>query len=390
MSKVFEKTFFLVTSFFLLAVSCNNSKPVTTEPDSIEISIETEKEEKPVRHTLTFVAAGDNLFHETLINSSLKNGVYDFDPIYSEIKPIVKNADLAFINQETVMAGERYGYSGFPTFNTPQSLAKTLADAGFAVVNMANNHALDMGESGLLATLAHWDTIEGITIIGTRRLGEEKQKIITKNNITLGFLGYAHDLNGFALPRHNPDLVSMINRTKMAQEIDALRPLCDFLIVSVHWGNEYLFQPVKSQTDLAAFFAEHNVDLVIGHHPHVLEPFEAIPRPDGKETYCFYSLGNFVSNQRGKERILGAMIAATFVKEGDELFISDSGLIPVVCHFDRNFNGTVVYPLYSYNEELLKKHQSMTIDKDLSMDFFYSVIKELGTKIFMYNPFMRN
>ena len=318
----------------------------------------------------------------------MKDGVYDFTPIYSEVKSLVQKADLAFINQETVMGGEKFGYSGYPTFNTPQSLAKILADTGFDIVNHANNHAMDMGEAGMLATLDLWDTIPGITVIGARKAGEEKQKIITKNNITLGFLSYAHSLNGFPLPRNNPDLVSLNRRAAMAEEIDALRPLCDFLIVSMHWGDEYrLVDPGPDQIRDARFLAEHNVDLVIGHHPHVLQRVETLPRPDGKETLCFYSLGNFVSNQRGKERILGAMMLVTFIKEDDELSISDSGLIPVVCHFDRYFSNTQVFPLYSYDEELIKKHQCMTIDSTLSIGFFNSVMNRLNTKVFTHDPF---
>jgi len=342
-----------------------------------------------ITNTLTLVAAGDNLFHETIIDSSLKNGVYDFTPVYSEIKSIIEKADLAFINQETVMGGAKFGYSGYPAFNTPQSLAKTIADTGFDIVNQANNHAMDMGKTGLIATLDLWDTIEGITVIGARKAGDSA-RIITKNNISLGFLSYTYGLNGIALPADNPNLVSLINKNKMETEIDALRPLCDFLIVSIHWGDEYKTEPGKTQTDLALFMAEHGVDLIIGHHPHVLQKAQTITLEDGRKTFCIYSLGNFVSNQRENERIIGGMLAVTFTKktqekETKELFISDFGMIPVICHFDRGFINTKVYPLYSYTEELLKNHALK--NKDLTMDTFYTILKRMETKIFMHNPF---
>jgi len=154
----------------LIFVSCIYSKPITPIEDEIEIF--SEPEEKPLRYTLTLAAAGDNLFHETIINNSLENGVYNFAPIYSPVKDIIENADLAFINQETVMAGAAFGYSGYPAFNTPQSLAETLAQAGFDIINQANNHAMDMGRAGLYATLDLWDTIEGITVTGARKEGE--------------------------------------------------------------------------------------------------------------------------------------------------------------------------------------------------------------------------
>jgi poly-gamma-glutamate synthesis protein (capsule biosynthesis protein) len=367
--------------FFIFLISCDSR---TVTPDEAEIIYE-EIEEKPQRYNLTLVAAGDNLFHETIINAHKQNG-YDFAPIYTEVKNIIKNADLAFINQENVMAGESLGYSGYPTFNTPQSLAGTIADTGFDIVNIANNHTMDMGRAGLHATLDLLDGIDGITVIGARKTGES-HKIITKNNITLGFLSYTYGLNGFALPAGEPNLVSLINRNKMTQEISVLRPLCDFLVVSLHWGEEYQMEAGKEQISLAEFLAEQNVDLIIGHHPHVLQPVTSINRPDGKKTLCFYSLGNFVSNQREKERILGGIMLATFTKEGDSFYISNSGLIPVVCHFEQGYVNTRVYPLYSYTQELLEKHNLRRIDSNMDYDFFKSVLLNIGTKMIMYNPF---
>ena len=333
---------------------------------------------------MSFLAAGDNLFHETFFEPAKTEEGYDFSPIYSEVKDLVEKADLAFINQETVMAGEEKGFWGYPLFNTPRELAPALAQTGFDIINHANNHAMDMGEAGLLATLDLWDTIPNITVIGAQRT-EISYRIITRNNISLGFLSYTYGLNGNPLPKDRPNLVSLINRKKMEEDITALRPLCDFLIVSMHWGDEYSGEPTPYQTGLAAFLAQHNVDLVIGHHPHVLQRFESLPRPDGKNTLCFYSLGNFAAHQRQKERILGAMMHVTFIKEGEELSIVDPALIPVVCHFDSNYSGTKVYPLYSYTEELLKNHRSRASDNTLTIDYFHSAVKGLHTKIIMSN-----
>jgi poly-gamma-glutamate synthesis protein (capsule biosynthesis protein) len=378
---------FLSASFLF---TCINPKPILSVENKIEETTEIpdEPEHIPIRHTLTFVAAGDNLFHETIINTSLVNGVYNFDSIYTPVKDIIENADLAFINQETVMGGASFGYSGYPAFNTPQSLAGTLARTGFDIVNQANNHAMDMGRAGLYATLDLWDTIEGITVIGARKAGES-MRIISANNITLGFLSYTYGLNGLSLPRDNPNLVSLINRNTMTREIEALRPLCDFLVVSMHWGEEYmLIEPSAGQISLAQFLAQLDVDLIIGHHPHVLQRFEKLPRANGKETFCFYSLGNFVSHQIERERILGAMIALTFVKEDDLLYISDAGLIPVVCHFERGYANTAVYPFYKYSEELLRKHVLVNMGRDLSYSSFNNILNRMDTKIIMRNPFI--
>jgi poly-gamma-glutamate synthesis protein (capsule biosynthesis protein) len=346
----------------------------------------------PEKHILTFIGAGDNLFHMGIINNAYENGRHNFDPIYSEIKSLIQGADVAFINQETVMAGTRFGYSGFPLFNSPQSLARTLADTGFTVVNIANNHTMDMGRSGLHATLDLFDTMPEITVIGARK-SEESHRIITKNNITIGFLSYTCSLNGAVLPADEPNLVSIIDRRKMSEEINALRSLCDFLLVSMHWGEEYrLIEPDSFQKNLAVFLAEHNVDVIIGHHPHVLQRVERLPRPDGKETLCFYSLGNFVSQQRMKERVLGGLMFVTFVKDESkapdaQFYIYNSGMIPVVCHFEQGLLNTRAYPLYLYTEELLEKHIIRRTDSAMNFDFFFSILNELETEIIMHNPF---
>ena len=367
----------LIPFLFPGFMSCENSKPV--------ISAELKEKTEPAMYSLTLIAAGDNILHDPISETHKQGNTYNFSPIYSEVKSIIKAADLAFINQETVMAGESYGYHDYPRFNTPQSLAVTLAGTGFDIINLANNHAFDMGRDGLYATLEFLDTIDELTVIGARKTGESAY-IITKNNIILGFLAYTYWLNGFVLPPDEPNLVSIINREKMSEEINALRPLCDFLIVSLHSGAEYKMEPDQEKINLANFLAQHNVDLIIGHHPHVLQRVEKLLRPDGKKTLCFYSLGNFVSLQRKKERILGALMLVTFTKSGENLYISDSGIIPTICHFEQGFRNTKVYPFYAYTEELLEKHWCKARDKEIDFEYFDSVLNSLETKLIMSYP----
>ena len=352
---------------------------------------------KPVTYTLTFTAVGDNLYHNSMLTSALSNGVYDFTPNYTEIKNIVTASDIAFINQETPMAKSR-PFAGYPVFNSPPVLAHTLVETGFTVFNYANNHALDTGAAGLYETLDFLDTIKEITVIGARRSGESA-RILTKNNISLGFLAYTFGINGVQLPANNPNLVSLINRTKMKQEIEALRPLCDFLIVSMHWGDEYMLSPSKEQVDLAVFLAELNVDLIIGHHPHVLQKADTITLPNGRKTVVFYSLGNLVTHQLEWERLIGGMAVVTFTKEGiesadgeitwtGERGIADFGMLPLVTHIENSFRKTKIYPLYSYTNELLAVHSLRTRPAGpIKIDFFHNVLKRLNVKIFTNNPF---
>jgi len=387
---------------FITSVTGTETKP-ETKPETKSKTEKSKTEtgsaaaviiEKPVIYNLSLIAAGDNLFHDSLIFSFKEaDGTFDFSPIYTEVKPIVQEADLAFINQETVMAGESYGYSGYPAFNTPQSLAFTHADTGFDIINIANNHAMDKGAAGLISTLDFLDTIKDFTVIGARKEGKSA-RIITKNNITLGLLSYTHSLNGIPLPKDKPDLVSMIDKTKMTLEIGELRPLCDFLIVSMHWGAEYLLEPDASQTELAEFLALQNVDLVIGHHPHVLQKADKLPRADGKEMFVIYSLGNFASHQRERERVIGGMLVVMFEKEikshikpqdgepAEELSLN-AQLLPVITHYDRSFKNTKIYPLYAYTDELAAVHGL----RNVSMEFFKGVLNRLNIDIITQNPF---
>jgi poly-gamma-glutamate synthesis protein (capsule biosynthesis protein) len=369
----------IACSALLLLAACKGPAPRET-------AVPPEAEAEPASFRLHLIAAGDNLFHETILNSSRENGGYRFAPIYADIKPIIEAADIAFINQETVMGGEQFGYSGYPRFNTPPVLAEVLAETGFDVINHANNHAMDMGEAGLLATMDVWDEVPGVSYIGVRRAEDRPALILTKNNIRLGFLAYTESTNGIALPEGKPWMVSRAGRETMAREIGELRPRCDFLIVSMHWGDEYTHEPTASQSALAAFLAEQQVDLVIGHHPHVLQRFEFLPRPDGGTTLCFYSLGNFVANQRRPETLLGALMYVELIKTGETLSFGTAGMIPVLTQFERDFTGTRVIPLYAYTASLAEQHRLRLENHHFTVPFFYSILTGLHSKLIMYNP----
>jgi len=245
-----------------------------------------------------------------------------------------------------------------------------------------------MGEAGIIATLDTWDAIPGIVCLGIRRKKEQEPIVISRNNISLGFLSYTFSTNGLPLPKDKPWMVSMTNRETMAAEIKALRPLCDFLIVSIHWGDEYTREPNTYQKNMAAFLAERDVDVVLGHHPHVLQRVENIKRPDGKQMLCFYSLGNFASNQERKETLLGALAYVVFNKREDELFIGDAGLVPLLTHIEPGYAKTKIYPLYAYTPELMKSHRLYSRDKEFTLNFFNTYLAGLNAKLFTRNPFL--
>jgi poly-gamma-glutamate synthesis protein (capsule biosynthesis protein) len=320
--------------------------------------------------SLELVAVGDNLIHIQIVNSSSVTAdgtpAYNFSPIYQNIKEDIAEADVAFLNQETLFAGEAFGISGYPQFNAPVELGETVVDLGFDVVNHATNHIMDKGEAAVRATIDYWEKRPDIAYLGIHKSEEARSqpKIIEKNGIRLGFLAYTYGTNGLPVPRTAPYLVSLIDTDVMVQEIDALRPLCDYLIVSMHWGNEYDHSPTARQEALAAFLAEHSVDLVLGHHPHVLQEMRQVKRPDGGEMLVYFSLGNFVSAQNRLATLLGGMAKVRLVKEDGRVRWEAASLLPLVTHYERGYTGFRVYRFEDYADDLAARHGSGVMDMD--------------------------
>jgi poly-gamma-glutamate synthesis protein (capsule biosynthesis protein) len=350
---------------------------------------------EPAPDYLTLVAAGDNLYQEPILKEFFNQGAYCFDLIYSRIKAYIEPAGIAFVNQETVL-GKGPAFSGYPLFNTPQAAGEALAAAGFDVINHATNHILDKGEAGVLETMDYWDAFPGIRYTGISRSEEDRRSrrvIIEKNNIRVGFLAYTESTNGLNLPENKPYLVSLADTDKMAEEIDALRPLCDFLAVSMHWGNEYQEEPSAAQKKLAEFLALRQVDLVIGHHPHVLQPLARIPRPDGGVLYCFYSLGNFVSAHAWPEKpaLLGGLMYMRLKKTRTAVTVDRAGLIPLISHYEKDRTSFVIYPLQEYTEALADKHWKRTGEPEMTVAWFYNSARSLIKEdLLPGNPFAEN
>jgi poly-gamma-glutamate synthesis protein (capsule biosynthesis protein) len=337
-------------------------------------------------YRITMLAVGDNLIHIELINNAKTEAedVFNFDKYYTRIAPFIKNADIAFINQETMIAGKEFGYSGYPLFNGPKDIGKTITGLGFNVVNQATNHTMDKGEKAVLEVIDFWDTQKDVLVLGVNRSaehrGEIEKNIIVKNNIKIGFLAYTYGTNGIPLPKDKPFLVSLIDTEIMAAEIDALRPLCDLLVVSMHWGNEYEHTPTKRQEELALFLAEHEVDIVIGHHPHVLQPVRAIPREGRSPMICFFSLGNFLSAQSDLPRVLGGMMRLSVKKESAPPYrvsIEYAELLPLVTHYEAGYKNFSVYPLSDYTDDAAERHLLLQRNNYTDSSYFHELVRKV-------------
>jgi poly-gamma-glutamate synthesis protein (capsule biosynthesis protein) len=371
---------------FLLVASCATDKksvPPVPPPAPPPLLVEPVP---PKDYRLTIIAVGDNLIHIELINKAKTEteDKFDFDKYYTEAATLIKEADIAFINQETMIAGGNFGYSGYPLFNGPKDIGGTIVNLGFDVVNHATNHAMDKGEKAVFEVMDFWDKQKDILMLGLNRSEESRRdltkNIIEKNNIKLGFLAYTYGTNGIPLPKDKPFLVSLIDTETIAKEIDALRPLCDFLVVSMHWGNEYEHTPSNRQEYLARFLAERGVDLVIGHHPHVLQPLRALPREAATPMICFFSLGNFLSAQDEPPRLLGGMMRVVIKKEAaapHKVSVENAELIPLVTHYEAGYTNFGVRLLSDYTEELAARHRLYKKNGYNGTSYFYELLKKV-------------
>lgn len=228
--------------------------------------------------------------------------------MFKQVKPFIDSADIAVANQETMIGGKELGLSSYPLFNSPFEIGDALKNAGIDLVTLANNHTLDKGEQAIQTALDYWDQIQ-MPYTGAFQSFEDQEEIrtLTKNDITFSFLAYSYGTNGMPVPKDKPYLINLIDLTIIQQDVKEAKELSDVVVVSMHWGNEYESLPSPSQLLLAQELSKMGVDIIIGHHPHVLQPMDWIVRPDGSKTFVMYSLGNFLSGQVGVNRRIGGI-----------------------------------------------------------------------------------
>ena len=335
--------------------------PVLPEP-------EPKPEPEPIALRLT--AVGDNLLHNTLsMDSEQDDGSYCFDPLYEHIADIISGSDIAFINQEVMLTGQ---VSAYPNLAAPAEVADALIKVGFNVINLATNHSLDKGVKGLEACLENVHARPFEAILGAFRTEEEAAQlcILEKQGVRFGFLSYTYGLNGYRLPEGEEYRIALIDEDKMQQDLAAIRPLCDYLVVSMHWGNEYQHTQNQYQEQLAQLLCDGGADLIIGTHPHVLQPVEWIESDTGHKTLCAYSLGNFISGQHKRPTMLGGIldVRLKFDPDGTLLETTSAGVIPTVTYYGSK-GGYTVYPLEDFTEEQAAAHGVKKYEKPLTLDY---------------------
>jgi len=283
-------------------------------------------EPQPYETTVTLAAVGDIMMHIQQIDSGFlpEENRYDFNYFFDVLRPDLTKPDLLVGNLETTLSGKAAGYTGYPEFNAPDELAAALAAAGFDVLTTANNHALDRRERGVLHTLEVLDRHQ-ILHTGTFNSPEARDQIllVEKNQISLAFLAYTYGTNGIPIPKGKEYLVNLIDPQVIEEDISRAKERgADVVVVALHFGDEYRRVPNNYQQQLADQVLRMGADIILGSHPHVVQPYELkkVITTDGteKEGLVVYSLGNFISAQRGDYKDLGVIFQVELMKSFPE------------------------------------------------------------------------
>ena len=356
--KVFLTSFiiivFLIGGFVLKDFIFN---PHKTLPNKINNSLPENSEENEnteETYEISLIATGDGLIHNAVYFSyEQDDGTYDFRGALKYVKEIVKDYDIAYYNQETPFAGTQFAYSGYPRFNTPSEFGDAMIDAGFNMVSLATNHTMDKGEQGVINFANYWKNKDDIIYNGIATSEDERNTFMIgeKNNITYSMLSYTTSTNGLNVPSGKDYLVNVYNQEQVKKDIESLRDKVDVLIVAMHWGVEYSATPNSEQKEIAEYLSNLGVDIIIGTHPHVLQPITKIG-----DTIVMYSLGNFISNQYGTDdynKLVGFLATLDITKTVDK---NDDVTIKI-----DNLGGELIFTKYNGNPITTANHDGHVV-----------------------------
>lgn len=358
------------------ASQSQESEIVASESESVESESE----------TLQIVMVGDMLMHTRLVDSGKQeDGSYNFDHLFTNVQDFIQSADVAIVNQETIMGGEEYGYSGYPRFNSPYALGDAEVKAGFNIILHATNHTLDKGAQAVLNCMDYWESNHPeVAYVGINRTQEQRDNvyIYEQNGIKVAILNYTYSTNGQEVPSDMPYIVNQFVEKEVIADIAQAEELADFTIVCPHWGKEYSFETNSFQEKWTKIFLENGVDLVIGAHPHVIEPIEWVTDDDGHSMLVYYSIGNYVngtSSTKGDlaHRMVGGIADVTIGRnDTGEVVILEHDVIPIVFHIAEGDTYTVYY-LDDYTEEMAQENRIRLQDSAFSLEACWDVVHQV-------------
>jgi poly-gamma-glutamate capsule biosynthesis protein CapA/YwtB (metallophosphatase superfamily) len=316
---------------------------------------------------VSIISAGDILFHMPQVRAAAENGTYNFKPMFSEVKDIVSSKDIAVAVFETTI-NPKLSYSGYPSFNTPVQALEAVKDAGFNALVNAHNHSLDTGLEGLRST-NNFMKQYGFKVIGAGEPQEDKSVVIEKNNIKLGLLAYTYGTNYGIQYR---EMINYIDEVTIKKDIKNIKERCDFIIVYLHLGTEYVRSVETFQANLVKKVASMGADAILCSHPHVARKTEMI-KVMGREVLVNYSMGNFISNQNDKYTDIGSMQNIVVEKRGSVTRLKSSETIPVY-RLRYTSGGKTVYKTVPYNAA----HKFNGVLNSNTLAYIEQVSKELA------------
>ena len=352
-------------------------------PADVDPSLTAEPEPIKVQKRLTFAAAGDNIIYQAGFTDARNRATggreFDFTGNYVNIKEAISSADLSFINQETLVAGAEYGYSDYPRFNSPREVVYDLIDTGFDVIGIANNHMLDMGTDGLGDTIAFYKTLSDVTMIGGYDSEQDfmTPRVVECDGIRIAFLAFTYATNGLSRAAGSDIYVPYIDDADIERAVAAATEVSDLVFVSMHWGNENNFTPTEEQRHAAQLCADLGVDVIIGQHPHVIQPVEWIDGKDGNRMLCIFSLGDFIAVMMRASNMLGGIATFDIVQDGDVFTIENPVFEPTVFHFGPSYYNGCIYWLRDFDDSLASTFGNVygiTADKDDMVNIVTEVI----------------
>ena len=390
------KNILLITLILLSCCSCTNEDEVASiseieqvkEPSIEEQSTESTVEEDFIEPEVDLLMVGDILLHDNVQNSGkLPDGTYNYDHLFENVITDIQAADIAIANQEVILGGTELGLSGYPAFNGPFEVGDALVNAGFDVILHATNHTLDRGKKALLNCLDFWETNHPeVAVLGAFDSQEDYDNSIyvyEKDGLTIAILNYTYGTNGIPSPSDMPFAVARLEEEKVISDLQKAEILADFTIVCPHWGTEYQHKQSDEQEKWAALFMEYGADLVIGTHPHYIQPVEMLTDEAGKQMLVYYSLGNFINstNENGRgtaDRMVGAMAEVTIAKnEAGEAYIKEYGVEPLVTQLLYGIQEITTYKLSDYTEELASKNEILKKDSVFNLTFCHELCEDV-------------
>ena len=336
----------IIGSFILLM----NKKETNTNNDKTDEVID-EIKEHPKEKRMSLIAVGDVLIHESVYKDAMESdGTYNFHKMFTEVEDIIKKYDLKYCNQESTIGGS---VSGYPSFNSPDEIGDEIVNLGFNLISLANNHALDKGEDAIKYSNSYWKT-KDVIVAGTYNSIDERDEVhvYEMNGIKYAFLAYTTISNSKA---NNNYILNMYSAKRAKADIEKVKDKVDVIIVSMHWGIEDTNTPTESQIQIADYLSSLGVNVIIGAHPHVVQPVKYIG-----DTLVIYSLGNFISNQLSLRlnNGIGLIVGVDIVVNDNKVTFENLYKELTLAYAEHSTNFKVI-PFSKLNDKLLPNYKDI-------------------------------